>query len=83
MEEYLQLHKEILRTLLGACMSLCKWCTNSNTLSSRLSSEQAPNYVLKLNENDTVRTLGVAWNPHEYCFQFILNEWIPPTCMTK
>ncbi|XP_060861476.1 uncharacterized protein LOC132938548 [Metopolophium dirhodum] len=65
-------------------MSLRKWCTNSSVLSNQLvTSEHGPNYLLKLQENDTVSTLGVTWNPHADCFQFIVRDWKPPIHMSK
>lgn len=83
-EECFQLYKEVLETLNSAGMSLRKWCTSSKGLLTQLPTVQdEPNYLLQLNENDTVNTLGITWSPFFDCFKFSLKVWSPPTHMTK
>lgn len=83
-DECYQLYEEVSNTLAGAGMLLRQWCTSSSTLLNQLpSSQNDSKYLLQLNDNETISTLGITWNPHKDCFHFILKPWSPPNCMTK
>lgn len=76
----LHLHKEVSNTLEGAGMPLRKWCTSSKSLINQLpSSQNDPNYLLQLNEDETISTLGITWSPNSDSFKFILKSWTHPS----
>lgn len=65
-------------------MLLRKWCTSSQELLKVLSSSKSNlNYVIQLNDNDTIKTLGISWNPLNDCFKFTLKAWDPSNVMSK
>ncbi|KAF0732688.1 Integrase catalytic domain-containing protein [Aphis craccivora] len=83
-EEGLQLYANVSAALQGAGMPLRKWCSNSNTLLSQIPHSQSdPTFVLRLNEEETISTLGLSWQPSVDQFRFVINPYIPPINMTK
>jgi hypothetical protein len=83
-EEGLQLYANVSAALQGAGMPLRKWSSNSNTLLSQIPHYQSdPTFVLRLNEEETISTLGLSWQPSVDQFRFVINPYIPPTNMTK
>ncbi|XP_050062939.1 uncharacterized protein LOC126552290 [Aphis gossypii] len=79
-----ELHQSISKILEEAGFPLRKWCSNSPTLMSRISTTSAePTYRLSLTNEDTVSTLGLSWQPSSDTFHFSLANWKPPSNMTK
>lgn len=45
--------------------------------------ESDPTYLLSINEEDTVSTLGLTWQLSNDCFKFIFKDLSKPLHMTK
>lgn len=83
-EECFQLYIKLSKTLQGAGMPLRKWCSNSSALLSRIPQSQTdPAFLLRLNEEDTISTLGLSWQPSVDQFRFLIKKYVPPNRMTK
>lgn len=68
-----KLHQSVSKILEEACFPLRKWCLNSSTLMSRISTTRAePTYRLSLTNEETVSTLGLSWQPSSDTFQMLL-----------
>lgn len=79
-----ELHQSVSKILEKAGFPLRKWCSNSSTLMSRISTTSTePTYRLSLTDEDTVSTLGLSWQPSSDTFHFSLANWNPPGNMTK
>jgi len=65
-------------------MPLRKWCSNSKVLLSQIPCSQAdPTFLLRLNEEDTISTLGLSWQPSVDQFRFLISPYSAPARMTK
>jgi len=45
--------------------------------------ESDPTYLLSINEEDTVRKLGLTWQPSTDCFKFVFKDLSKPVHMTE
>jgi len=67
-----------------ANLPLRKWCSNSSSAMSKMSTpEKDPTYLLSINEEDTVNTFGLTWQPSTDCFKFVFKDFSRPVYMTK
>jgi len=67
-----------------ANLPLREWCSNSSSVMSKMSiPERDPTYLLSINEEDTVSTLGLTWQPSTDCFKFVFKYFSRPVHMTK
>uniref|UniRef100_A0A8D8MIE5 Uncharacterized protein n=1 Tax=Cacopsylla melanoneura TaxID=428564 RepID=A0A8D8MIE5_9HEMI len=70
----------------SAGMSLRKWCSNSKEVLQHVPVLPEDDCrVIDFEEDDTVKTLGLVWNPSHDCFQFKchMNKDVDPKNMTK
>jgi len=78
------MYTELCRVLNAAGMPLRKWCSNSPLLLNKIPHTQDdPSYLLRLNDEDTISTLGLTWQPSIDCFRFVFKNWDPPVEMSK
>lgn len=74
----------LLTTLNQYGFPLRKRCSSSNQLMKFIPhANDVPNFVVKLNEEDTVSALRLLWQLFSDCFKFVVKEWHPPMRMTK
>ncbi|XP_053692086.1 uncharacterized protein LOC128740561 [Sabethes cyaneus] len=76
---------EMISLMESAGMSLRKWNSNCeeilSTVPEALRDERS---VLELDSsNSTVKTLGLAWEPHTDCFKFSTPKWNETAAITK
>lgn len=51
--------------------SLGKWASNFNQILENVSEDQREvNYPFEINGDESIKTLGVTWNPSSDCFQY-------------
>ncbi|XP_029347204.1 uncharacterized protein LOC100569539 [Acyrthosiphon pisum] len=82
--ECYELFQNLSNELDKAGLPLRKWCSNSKSIMSKmLVPERDPTYLLSINEEDTVSTLGLTWQPSNDCFKFIFKDLSRPFHMTK
>jgi len=83
-DECFFMYTELCRVLNAAGMPLRKWCSNSPLLLNKIPHTQDdPSYLLRLNDEDTISTLGLTWQPSSDCFRFLFKNWDPPVEMSK
>ncbi|KAL4104092.1 hypothetical protein QTP88_019405 [Uroleucon formosanum] len=83
-DECFFMYTELCRVLNAAGMSLRKWCSNSSLLLNKIPlTQDDPSYLLRLNDEDTISTLGLTWHPSIDCFRFVFKNWDPPIEMSK
>ncbi|CAI6369997.1 unnamed protein product [Macrosiphum euphorbiae] len=83
-DECFFMYTELCRVLNAAGMPLRKWCSNSPLLLNKIPHTQDdPSYLLRLNDEDTISTLGLTWQPSIDCFRFVFKNWDPPVEMSK
>lgn len=46
-------------------------------------SESQSNYLLSINDEETISSLGLVWQPSLDCFKFIFKPWSQPLQLTK
>lgn len=82
--ECYELFQNLYNELDKAGLLLRKWCSNSKSIMSKMSiPERDSTYLLSINEEDTVSTLGLTWQPSNDCFKFIFKDLSRPFHMTK
>lgn len=82
--ECYELYQNLSREINKFSLPLRKWCSNSTVVMSKMSiPENDPTYLLSINEEDTINTLGLTWQPSIDCFKFIFKDWSRPFRMTK
>ncbi|XP_025405027.1 uncharacterized protein LOC112679449 [Sipha flava] len=82
--ECYELFQNLSNELNKANLPLRKWCSNSKLIMSKMSiPESDPTYLLSINEEDTVSTLGLTWQPSNDCFKFVFKDLSRPLHMTK
>jgi len=82
--ECYSIYTELCRVLNAAGMPLKKWCTNSPQLLNQIPHTQDdPSYLLKFNDEVTISTLGLTWQPSIDYFRFILKDWGSSVVMFK
>ncbi|CAB0004975.1 unnamed protein product, partial [Nesidiocoris tenuis] len=84
--EELQLKQSQLEELLMSHgFQLRKWCSNSQELMSSLHNDLDKHYCINLSEDDTIKALGITWNPktddlmvnvHEYSHREVSKRMI-------
>lgn len=75
-EECIQLQKVINNMLESARFPLRKWCSNSQLVVDRIGKKQNdPLFTLQLADDDTIKSLGLCWQP--FVDQFKFNVTIP------
>ncbi|CAA9999245.1 unnamed protein product, partial [Nesidiocoris tenuis] len=82
----LQLKQSQLEELLRSHgFQLRKWCSNSQELMSSLHNDLDKHYCINLSEDDTIKALGITWNPktddlmvnvHEYSHREVSKRMI-------
>ncbi|CAI6370378.1 unnamed protein product [Macrosiphum euphorbiae] len=74
-EECLKLQQDVSRILNSAKFPLRKWCSNSVTILRKIEGfNDDPLFVLKLGDHETVKSLGLCWNPMADVFKFKLEN---------
>ncbi|XP_022168208.1 uncharacterized protein LOC111032244 [Myzus persicae] len=83
-EECFEIHNQIQLALNDVGFPLRKWCSSSQSLMNRLpDAADEPNFMVNLNEQDTISALGLLWQPITDTFHFSVKDWSPPAFMTK
>ncbi|XP_022172879.1 uncharacterized protein LOC111035534 [Myzus persicae] len=83
-DECYSIYTALCRVLNAAGMPLRKWYSNSPLLLNQIPhTEDDPSYLLRLNDEDTISTLGLTWQPSINCFRFIFKDWDPSVVMSK
>ncbi|KAL4154334.1 hypothetical protein QTP88_000213 [Uroleucon formosanum] len=83
-DECFEIHQRLQLILNQVGFPLRKWCSSSRSLINRIPHANAdPNFMVKLNEEDMISTLGLLWQPTTDTFHFAVKDWSAPTCMTK
>ncbi|KAF0738584.1 Integrase catalytic domain-containing protein [Aphis craccivora] len=74
----------ILNLLNSAKLPLRKWCSNSQAVLQYINKEeQDPLFTLNINDDDTVKSLGLCWKPIADEFHFQITH-VPENCkLTK
>jgi len=68
-------HSELLQLCNSACLPLRKWASNSADFLSHVDSNLQETKLLSIDDNQSVKTLGITWNPKKDVFQF---KYSPP-----
>ncbi|KAL4103985.1 hypothetical protein QTP88_019298 [Uroleucon formosanum] len=67
-------YTELCRVLNAAGMSLRKWCSNSPLLLNKIPlTQDDPSYLLRLNDENTISTLGLTWQPRQNIIATIMD----------
>lgn len=70
------LEQQISRILNSAKLPLRKWCSNSSTVLKKIGKGNADTmFTLEIKEDDTIKSLGLGWQP--FTDQFKFNVTIP------
>jgi len=82
--ECYRLQQEVSMILNSAKLPLRKWCSNSQAVLQCISKEeQDPLFTLNINDDDTVKSLGLCWKPIADEFHFQITD-VPENCnLTK
>jgi hypothetical protein len=80
-EEALELQKDIISLFSLAGFKWHKWCANDPRILENIDEKLREKFV-QINEEDTVKALGMRWIPIEDCFIFSI-EGIDRSCHTK
>jgi len=74
-EECLKLQQDVSSIFNSAKLPLQKWCSNSVTILKKIEGfNDDPLFVLKLGDHDTIKSLGLCWNPKTDVFKFSLEN---------
>ncbi|XP_036329698.1 uncharacterized protein LOC118741830 [Rhagoletis pomonella] len=69
-----EIRKQVTLALRSAGMELRKWSSNSSAVLDGIPTEnRSDSNALQLNSSDTVKTLGILWQPNKDVFKFRLN----------
>ncbi|GBM66014.1 hypothetical protein AVEN_39181-1 [Araneus ventricosus] len=68
----LKLQQELISLLKAGGMELHKWCANNEMLLENVPTKDQ-GYQFGDSDKDTVKTLGLRWNPKEDCFNFTIT----------
>ncbi|CAI6371089.1 unnamed protein product [Macrosiphum euphorbiae] len=83
-EECMQLQKHITVILESAKLPLRKWCSNSHLIIDNISeNDKDPLFVLNLGDEDTVKSLGLCWQPSLDQFKFNIAIPLDRVTLTK
>ncbi|XP_065088027.1 uncharacterized protein LOC135709561 [Ochlerotatus camptorhynchus] len=87
LEEALELKNQIIGLLKKGCFSMHKFCSNSEALLEDVP-ENMRESVINIEDptiNAVIKTLGVAWQPQEDCFTFVVpvDTTVEPNRLTK
>lgn len=70
----LQKRNQLISALKSGGFELRKWSSNAPELLESIPVEhQSNNELLQINNNESIKTLGVYWRPNIDCFQFKIN----------
>ncbi|GBO20704.1 hypothetical protein AVEN_228866-1 [Araneus ventricosus] len=69
----LKLQQELISLLKAGGMELHKWCANNEMLLGNVPTEDQ-GYQFGDSDKDTVKTLGLRWNPKKDCFNFTITS---------
>lgn len=83
MEEALQIRNEVIAILKKGCFQLRKWATNEPRLLDDLIDNDEENNVIKFDESDSLKTLGVTWHPVRDLFRVSVNVQFANRSVTK
>lgn len=80
-----EIQTEIIQLMHAGGMKLRKWSSNEDELLSQIpSSDRECQFPLSIHQNDTVKALGIKWNPTtdrlSFDFKFLMSE---KKCTTK
>ncbi|XP_017482274.1 PREDICTED: uncharacterized protein LOC108371266 [Rhagoletis zephyria] len=79
-----ELQRQIIAMLHSGTFQLRKWAANNPKLLENIPTEhKATHGVLHLNAKETIKTLGLSWNPATDNFEFNLNFKLPSGGATK
>ncbi|MBN2877647.1 MAG: hypothetical protein JXL85_08365, partial [Bacilli bacterium] len=81
-EEAIVLQKEMIEMLLRGGFKLHKWCANDMRVLGSIDENLREKQVL-INEEDTVKALGMRWIPSGDCFIFSIEELPEFSVLTK
>jgi len=83
-EECMQLQGQITGILQSAKLPLRKWCSNSHLIIENISGKQKdPFFALNLGDEDTVKSLGLCWQPALDQFKFNISIPLDRVTLTK
>lgn len=83
-EECMQLQRHITVILESAKLPLRKWCSNSHLIIANISVNQKdPFFALNLGDEDTVKSLGLCWQPAPDQFKFNISIPLDKVALTK
>jgi len=78
------IYRQLQSTLEEYGLPLRKWCSSSRQLIELIPQHQSDNnFVINMNDEGTVGTLGLLWQPATDNFLFFVENWCPPLRMTK
>jgi transposase InsO family protein len=74
-EEVSELQTQLITLLKKGCFELRKWCSNDSSLLSNIPLEHRETYhEVQSNDDPSVRSLGLLWNPMHDHFQFSIKQ---------
>ncbi|GFW26308.1 uncharacterized protein TNCV_4423551 [Trichonephila clavipes] len=80
LSEALELQNHLTQILSSAGLVLKKWASNCNELLNSIGSDmRLPNACLNIDDHDTVKTLGIQWNPVSDVFYFKISPYFEGT----
>lgn len=83
-EEALVLQKQLLAMMASGGFTLSKWASNHNAiLMGVLEEHREVQCPLEIHLDETIKTLGLLWNPGTDCFQYRTNSIWRQTTPTK
>jgi len=83
-EECSKLQREINTVLNSAKLPLRKWCSNSSAVINLIEKrEDDPLFTLKIGDEETIKSLGLEWNPFADQFRFNISITSEQNKLTK
>lgn len=81
-EEAIELQREMIALMNCGGFHLHKWCANDTDILENIDENLREKQVL-INQEETVKTLGMRWIPLEDCFTYKIDEIPPQKIHTK
>lgn len=82
--ECYELFQNLSNELQKRSLPLRKWCSNSKLLMAKMASpERDSTYLISIDDEQTVGTLGLTWQLSADCFKFVFKNWLQLLFMTK
>lgn len=73
-QEAIDTQRELQTTLQSFGFNLRKWCSNSPKVTHNSPVGKDEHQVIDLNKQDTIKTLGLVWNPKQDFFQYMVKD---------